>query len=77
MTDPRTKAGRDLAARHPGLADEIAAVEAEAAASGTIDDDRLARALVRLWPTRHGRNVAGYNARAIATAYNLEPVERE
>jgi hypothetical protein len=77
MADPTTKAGRDLAARQPELLDDIVAIEAEAAASATIDDDRLARALVRLWPTRHGRNVAGYNARAIATAYNLEPAERE
>jgi hypothetical protein len=77
MADPKTTAGRDLAARLPELLDDIVAIEAEAAASGPIDDDRLARALVRLWPTRHGRNVAGYNARAIATAYNLEPVERE
>jgi hypothetical protein len=70
MTGPKTKAGRDLATRHPELAGEIAAVELEASA---VDDQRLARALIRLWPTRHGRNVAGYNARAIATAYNVEP----
>ena len=73
MAKPKTKAGRDLASRYPDLAGDIAAIEAEA--SGAIDDVRLARALVRLWPTRHGRNVAGYNARAIATAYNAEPRE--
>jgi hypothetical protein len=66
---PRTNKGRALAECHPELADEIAAIELEASA---LDDERLARALVRLWPTRHGRNVAGYNARAIATAYNIE-----
>jgi hypothetical protein len=70
MAEPKTKAGRDLAARHPDLIDEIAAIEAEASAA--IDDERLARALVRLWPTRHGRDVAGLNARAIAVAYNAE-----
>jgi hypothetical protein len=70
MPGPNTKAGQELVARHPELAADIAAIELEASA---LDDDRLARALIRLWPTRHGRNVAGYNARAIATAYNLEP----
>jgi hypothetical protein len=70
MAEPKTKTGRDLAARHPDLIDEIAAIEAEASAS--IDDERLARALVRLWPTRHGRDMAGLNARAIAVAYNTE-----
>jgi hypothetical protein len=70
MGAPKTTKGRELAERHPDLAGEIAAIEAEAS---MVDDERLARALVRLWPTRHGRNVAGYNARAIATAYNLEP----
>jgi hypothetical protein len=76
MAEPNTKAGRDLASRHPDLIDDIAAIEAEALALAPIDDERLARALVRLWPTRHGRNVAGYNARAIATAYNVEPREQ-
>jgi len=70
MAEPKTKAGRDLASRHPDLIDDITAVEAEA--SSAIDDERLARALVRLWPTRHGRDAAGNTARAIAVAYNLE-----
>jgi hypothetical protein len=70
MAEPKTKAGRELAASHPDLIDAIAAIEAEA--SGAIDDERLARALVRLWPTRHGRDMAGLNARAIAVAYNTE-----
>jgi len=70
MAEPKTKAGRDLASRHPDLIDDIATIEAEA--SVAIDDERLARALVRLWPTRHGRQIAGLNARAIAVAYNTE-----
>jgi hypothetical protein len=70
MAEPKTKTGRDLGSRHPDLIDEIVAVEAEASAA--IDDERLARALVRLWPTRHGRQLAGLNARAIAVAYNAE-----
>ncbi len=69
---PRTKAGQDLAQRHPELTDAIAAIELEAS---TVDDERLARALVRLWPTRHGRDAAGNTARAIAVAYNIEPPE--
>jgi hypothetical protein len=70
MAEPKTKAGRELAASHPDLIGDIAAIEAEASAG--IDDERLARALVRLWPTRHGRQLAGLNARAIAVAYNTE-----
>jgi hypothetical protein len=70
MAEPKTKAGRDLASRHPDLIEDIAAIEAESSAA--IDDERLARALVRLWPTRHGRDMAGLNARAIAVAYNAE-----
>jgi hypothetical protein len=70
MAVPMTKAGRDLASRLPDLIDDIAAIDAEASAA--IDDERLARALVRLWPTRHGRDAAGNTARAIAVAYNLE-----
>jgi len=70
MAEPKTRAGRDLASRHPDLIDDIATIEAEA--SVAIDDERLARALVRLWPTRHGRQIAGLNARAIAVAYNTE-----
>ena len=73
MAEPKTKTGRDLASRRPDLIDEIAAIEKEASAA--IDDERLARALVRLWPTRHGRQMAGLNARAIAVAYNAEPRE--
>ena len=75
MAESKTKAGRDLASRQPDLIDEIAAIEAEACAAAEIDDERLARALVRLWPTRHGRQLAGLNARAIAVAYNAEPRE--
>jgi hypothetical protein len=70
VVEPKTKTGRDLASRHPDLIHDIAAIEAEASAA--IDDERLARALVRLWPTRHGRDMAGLNARAIAVAYNSE-----
>jgi hypothetical protein len=73
MAEPKTKAGRELVARSPDLRHAILAIEAEASAA--IDDERLARALVRLWPTRHGRDLAGLNARAIAVAYNLEPRE--
>jgi hypothetical protein len=70
VTEPITRAGRELVERMPELRDAVLAIEADAS---HMDDERLARALVRLWPTRHGRNVAGYNARAIAAAYNLEP----
>jgi hypothetical protein len=73
MAEPKTKAGRELIARSPDLRDAILAIEAEASAA--IDDERLARALVRLWPTRHGRDMAGLNARAIAVAYNTEPTD--
>jgi hypothetical protein len=73
MAEPKTRIGRDLASRHPDLIDDIAAIEAEASAA--IDDERLARALMRLWPTRHGRGMAGLNARAIAVAYNTEPTD--
>jgi hypothetical protein len=72
MTTPRTRTGRELVERVPELRDAVLAIEAQAS---QMDDERLARALVRLWPTRHGRDVAGYNARAIATAYNIEPPE--
>jgi hypothetical protein len=72
VTEPRTTAGRELLARVPELREAIIAIELEASAGAAIDDERLARALVRLWPTRHGRQLAGLNARAIAVAYNTE-----
>jgi hypothetical protein len=69
VIEPRTSAGRALLARSPDLRDTVLAIEAEASA---VDDERLARALIHLWPTRHGRDIAGLNARAIAVAYNTE-----
>jgi hypothetical protein len=65
---PKTKAGRDLAERSPELRDVILAIEAEAA----IDEERLARAVARLWPSRRAREAASSNARAIVVAYNAE-----
>jgi hypothetical protein len=71
VAEPKTKAGRDLVERSPELRDAILAIEAEASASG-IDEERLARAVARLWPSRRARETASSNARAIVVAYNAE-----
>jgi hypothetical protein len=70
--EPKTDAGRALLARSPELRQAILAIEAEA---GAIDEDRLGRAIARLWPSRRARNAAEGNARAIVVAYNAEPRE--
>lgn len=74
MAEPKTKAGRELLERHPELHDPILAIEAEASGAG-IDEERLARAIARLWPSRRARDAAGSNARAIVVAYKAEPPE--
>jgi hypothetical protein len=71
MAELKTKAGRDLVERLPELRDAVLAIEAEAA----IDEQRLARAIARLWPSRRARDAAVGNARAIVVAYNNEPPE--
>jgi membrane peptidoglycan carboxypeptidase len=76
MVQPKTKAGRDLVARSPELRDAVLAIEAEAMTSpGGIDEERLGRAIARLWPSRRARDAAGGNARAIVVAYNAEQPE--
>jgi hypothetical protein len=71
MAEPKTSAGRDLLARAPELRDAILAIEAEAA----IDEQRLARAIARLWPSRRARDTAETNARAVVAAYKVERPE--
>jgi hypothetical protein len=71
MTEPRTKGGRDLVARNPELRDTVLAIETEAA----IDEERLARAIARLWPSRRARETAASNARAVVAAYKVERPE--
>ena len=68
--EPKTNAGRALLARSPELGEAILAIEAEA---GPIDEERLARAIARLWPSRRARQTAESNARAVVVAYNAEP----
>jgi hypothetical protein len=74
MTEPKTNVGRGLVARAPELRETVLAIEAEASAMGaaTIDEERLARAIARLWPSRRARQAAEPNARAIVAAYNAE-----
>ena len=72
MAEPTTKAGRDLVERAPELRDAVVAIESEAATSGAVDEERLARAIARLWPSRRARDAAAGNARAIVAAYNAE-----
>jgi hypothetical protein len=72
VTEPRTTAGRQLLARAPELREAIIAIESEAATSGAVDEERLARAIARLWPSRRARDAAAGNARAIVAAYNAE-----
>jgi hypothetical protein len=71
MAEPKTKAGRDLVERSPELRDAVLAIEAEAA----IDEERLARAIARLWPSRRARAAAESNARAVVAAYKVERAE--
>jgi hypothetical protein len=73
VVGPETKAGRDLVERSPELRDAVLAIEREAATNrGGIDEERLARAVARLWPSQRARAAAGGNARAIVAAYNAE-----
>jgi hypothetical protein len=74
VVQPRTKPGRDLVERSPELRDAVLAIEAEASAMGgaAIDEERLAQAVARLWPSRRARQAAESNARAIVVAYNAE-----
>jgi hypothetical protein len=74
MVEPKTTAGRDLVERSPELRDAVVAIEAEGKAMGgaVIDEERLARAVARLWPSRRARQAAESNARAIVVAYNAE-----
>jgi hypothetical protein len=70
MTEPKTNEGRSLVARAPELRETILAIEAQASAA--IDEERLARAIARLWPSRRARQAAESNARAVVAAYNAE-----
>jgi hypothetical protein len=70
MMEPKTNVGRSLVARVPELRETVLAIEAEA--SATIDEERLARAIARLWPSRRARQTAESNARAVVSAYNAE-----
>ena len=74
MTEPKTNEGRSLVARAPELRETVLAIEAEASAMGAakIDEERLARAIARLWPSRRARQAAESNARAVVAAYNAE-----
>jgi hypothetical protein len=73
VSEPRTKAGRDLVGRSPHLREAVLAIESELSTTVDIDEERLGRAMARLWPSRRARDAADGNARAIVVAYRAEP----